>query len=179
MTIATDVWHAYVVNHIMEKSIALGKEHCQGCQLKWKSGFLHVHEQSPLLYKLETHLDTIRTTLLAGGLESLYNVFTKNETLALAKEEVLEQTRTLISHATARSLYYGRWVTVEHDIIFESMFMKRKRNRKVEKRSANFKPRRKRLFVDTDVQAKQYASQAVTLEDIFNEYDSSIKSRGQ
>ena len=101
MSIATDVWHAYVVNHIINKSIALSREHCQGCQLKWKSGFLHEHEQSPLLYKLECYLDTIRTTLLSGELENLYNVFTKNETLALPKKEALEETQSLISHAVS------------------------------------------------------------------------------
>ena len=168
MSIATDVWYAYVVNHIINKSIALSKEHCQGCQLKWKSGFLHEHEQSPLLYKLECYLDTIRTTLLSGELENLYNVFTKNETLALPKKEALEETQSLISHATAHSLYYGRWVTVEHDIIFESMFMKRKRVRKQAKRPINHKARRKNTFADD-------ASRAMTLDDIFNEYDSLSK----
>jgi len=178
MSIATDIWYAYVVNHIMDKSIALSKEHCQGCQLKWKSGFLHEHEQSPLLYKLECYLDIIRTTLLTGELENLYYVFMKNETLAFSKEEALEQTQSLISHATPHSLYYGRWVTVEHDIIFESMFMKRKRVRKQEKRPKQFKARRKRLFTDKDRQEKQYASRAdLTLEDIFNEYDSLTKNK--
>ena len=164
MTIATDIWYAYVVNHIMDKSIALSKEHCQGCQLKWKSGFLHAHEQSPLLYKLETHLETVRAALLAGELESLYKVFTKNETLTLPKEEALEQTRKLLSHATPSSLYYGRWVTVEHDIIFQEMFMKKKRARRQTRRK--LKARRKLPFTDKNVSSK-----AITLEDIFNEYD--------
>jgi len=177
MSIATDIWYAYVVNHIMDKSLSLSKEHCQGCQLKRKSGFSHEHEQSPLLYKLECYLDTIRAALLTGELENLYNMFTKNETLALSKEEALEQTRTLISHATARSLYHGRWVTVEHDTISEDTFRKRKRVRKQEKIA--FKVRKlkrakdvKNMLRKSNVQEKQYASRAVTLEDIFNEYDS-------
>jgi len=167
MSIATDVWYAYVVNHIMNKSIALSKEHCQGCQLKWKSGFLHEHEQTPLLYKLEYYLDTIRTTLLTGELESLYIVFTKNETLPSPKEDVLEQTRTILSQSTASSLYYGRWVTVEHDIIFENMFRTRKRVRKAVNKTIKSKARRLKQGLDDKA-----TKPTVSLEDIFNEYDS-------
>ena len=131
MSIATDVWFAYVVNHIMDKCIAISKEYCEGCQLKWKSAFLHQHEQLPLLKKIELHLDEVRGNLLGIGLESLFKKFIKDETLPTPKEELLQQTTSIIHHATPQSLYYGRWMTVEHDIIFQNMFLKQKRNKRI------------------------------------------------
>jgi len=130
MSIATDAWFAYVANYIMDRCIALCKDHCNGCRLKWGSAFLHQHEQLALLEKIELYLDQVRGKLLGIELESLYKVFTKNETLSTPKEELLQQTTFIIHHATPRSLYYGRWMTVEHDIIFHNMFMKRKRNKR-------------------------------------------------
>ena len=130
MSIATDVWFAYVVNHIMDRCRVICKEHCKGCQLKWKSAFLHQHEQLSLLEKVDLYLEQVRGNLLGVELESLYRRFTKTEPLSTPKEELLQQTTSIIHHATPRSLYYGRWMTVEHDIIFHNMFMKRKRNKR-------------------------------------------------
>ena len=130
MSIATDVWFAYVVNHLMDRCMTVCKDNCQGCQLKWKSAFLHQHEQLPLLKKIELHLDEVRGNLLGIGLESLYKIFIKDETLSTPKEELLQQTIAIIHHETPHSLYYGRWMTVEHDIIFQNMFLKQKRNKR-------------------------------------------------
>ena len=158
MSIATDVWFAYVVNHIMDKCIVISKEHCEGCRLKWKSAFLHQHEQLPLLKKVELYLDQVRGNFLGIELESLYNIFIKDETLSTPKEELLQQTASIIYHATPQSLYYGRWMTVEHDIIFQNLFLKQKRNKRkklaVAESTQNPKPSRsmgayKRKYKDT------------------------------
>ena len=158
MSIATDGWFAYVVNHIMDKCIVMCKEHCKGCQLKWKSAFLHQHEQLPLLDKIELYLDQVRGSLLGIELESLYKIFTKDETLPTPKEELLQQTASIINHATPRSLYYGRWMTVEHDFIFKNIFLKQKRRKRnkleVAESTQNLKPSRstvayKRKYKDT------------------------------
>ena len=180
MSIATDVWFAYVVNHIMDKCIIISKEHCQGCQLKWKSAFLHQHEQLPLLKKLELYLDQVRGNLLGIGLESLYKFFIKNETLSTPKEELLQQTTSIIHHATPQSLYYGRWMTVEHDINFQNMFLKQKRNKrkKLEVAESTQSPKRsrsigvqKRKYKDTPGSDKPVSSSDTqnqqTIEDIF------------
>ena len=161
----------------MDRCIALCKDHCQGCLLKWKSGFLHDHEQLPLLDKLELYLEPVRGKLLGGELESLYRLFTKNETLSTPKNELLKQTQSIISHATPRSLYYGRWITIEHDIIFQNIFMKRKRNIKKQESKKNLNPKnkQKRLHAKDNVgviESKQQVPSSVTqnqqtLEDIW------------
>ena len=73
MTIATDFWYAYVVNHIMDRCVALSKERCQGCLQKWKSSFLHEHEQLPLFAKVEYYLEEVRIALLKEDLVWLYH----------------------------------------------------------------------------------------------------------
>ena len=177
MSIATDVWFAYVVNHIMDKCIVISKEHCEGCQLKWKSAFLHQHEQLPLLKKVELYLDQVRGNFLGIELESLYKIFIKDETLSTPKEELLQQTASIIYHATAQSLYYGRWMTVEHDIIFQNLFLKRKRNANKRKKLAvaestqNPKPSRstgayKRKYKDTSGSDRPVSSNQPILENI-------------
>ena len=134
----------------------MSKEHCQGCKLKWKSAILHEHEQLSLLQKLELYLDPVRGKFLGIGLESLYKIFNKSEPLSTPKKELLDQTKSVLLFATPQSLYYGRWVTVEHEIIIENIFMKRKRNRKKKSESAepaqicNINPQKKRKYQDTD-----------------------------
>ena len=135
----------------MDRCIALCKDHCRGCLLRWKSGFLHEHEQLSLLDKLELYLELVREKLVGGELESLYKLFTKNETLSTPKNELLEQTQSMISHASPRSLYYGRWITIEHEIIFQNIFMKRKRNIKKREHKKNLSHKQKRLCTKDNV----------------------------
>ena len=149
MKIATDVWFAYVVNHIINKCIDMSKEHCQGCKLKWKSAILHEHEQLSLLQKLELYLDPVRGKFLGKGLESLYKIFNKSEPLSTPKKELLDQTKSILLFATPQSLYYGRWMTIEHEIIIQNIFMKRKRNKKKKSEAAEpaqLKPENTNLY---------------------------------
>ena len=79
MTIAKDIWFAYVINHIFEKSKQLAEERCNGCKLKLKSSILHEHEQITLLEKIETYLSEIRGNLLGYELENLFKRFSHQE----------------------------------------------------------------------------------------------------
>ena len=125
MSFAKDVWVAYVINNIMDNCKRLCKEHCKGCQLKWDSIFLHQHEQLSLLEKIEKYFDSVRGNLLGDELEGLFKHFAQNESISTyRKKEMLEQTRILILYATPHSLFYGRWITVEHELIFRDMFIK-------------------------------------------------------
>ena len=139
MTFKKDMWFAYVINHVIENCKSLCILQCKGCQLKWKSVILHQHEHLSLLEKIEKHLVSAREDLLGVKLRGLLKHFEQSETLSMAgKKELLNQTRTLILYATPQSLYYGRWMTVEHELIFRDMFIKRRRKtRDIKKAKAN------------------------------------------
>ena len=82
----------------------------------------------------------MRGNLLGGELEGLFKHFTQNETISTSrKKELLEQTRILILYATPHSLFYGRWMTVEHELIFRDMFIKRRRRRRDAKNAKSIK----------------------------------------
>ena len=115
-------------------------DQCQGCQINWKSAFLHQHEQLSLLEKIEKYFDSVRGNLLGDELEGLFKHFTQNESISTSrKKELLEQTRILILYATPHSLFYGRWMTVEHELIFRDMFIKRRRRRRDAKNAKSIK----------------------------------------
>ena len=115
-------------------------EQCQGCQINWKSAFLHQHEQLSLLEKIEKYFDSVRGNLLGYELEGLFKHFTQNESISTSRrKELLEQTRILILYATPHSLFYGRWMTVEHELIFRDMFIKRRRRRRDVKNAKSIK----------------------------------------
>ena len=77
--------------------------------------------------------------MLGVKLGGILKHFEQSETLSMAgKKELLNQTRTLILYDTHQSLYYGRWMTVEHELIFRDMFIKRRRKtRDIKKAKAN------------------------------------------
>ena len=173
MSIATDVWFAYVVNHIMDRCRVICKEHCKGCQLKWKSAFLHQHEQLSLLEKVDLYLEQVRRNLLGVECECLYRRFTKTEPLSTPKEELLQQTQCIIRYATPWSLYYGRWMTVEHELIFQGIFQKRKRNKKGLKSAKtndssgyNLGDKRRRVEDTTEPNKQVLGGSTQTIEDI-------------
>ena len=101
----------------------------------------------------------------------------------MSKKELLEQTRTIIFYATTNSLYYGGWLTAEHDIVFQKIFIKRKRKRVIHqnietptqnmiKTPTRRTKSKKRKILIKDSTPTQKIHNAPTLEDIFNEYDS-------
>ena len=136
MTFPKDVWFAYVINHIIENCKNVSTEQCKGCQLKWKSAILHQHEQLSLLEKIIKHLDSVRGNLLGIELEGLFKHFAQGGTISASrKKELLNQTKTLILCATPQSLYYGRWMSDEYEIIFQDMFARRRRKRRAAKKA--------------------------------------------
>ena len=146
------MWFAYVVNRIMENCKLLCKEQCRGCQQNWKSAFLHQHEQLSLLEKIEKYLDPVRGNFLGVELDDLFVNFTQNENITTArKKELIDQTRSIILNATPQSLYYGRWMTVEYELIFRDMFVIRRQKRLANKNTSDIQQssiRRKRRRLD-------------------------------
>ena len=87
MSFDKDIWIAYVVNHIIESCKRQCMDQCQGCQINWKSAFLHQHEQLSLLEKIETYFDSVRGNLLGEELEGLFKHFTQNESISTSRKK--------------------------------------------------------------------------------------------
>ena len=108
MTFSKYEWFAYIIDLIVDNCKRECKKQCKGCQLQWKSSFLHQHDQLSILGKVEKHLDSARGHLLCMNLEYLFHEFlcTQNEAISTSKEkELLDQTRCIIIYATPQSMY--------------------------------------------------------------------------
>ena len=106
MTFSKYEWLAYIMDLIVDNCKRECKKQCKGCQLQWKSTFLHQHEQLSILEKVEKHLNSARGHLLGINLEYLFQMFTQNESISACKgKELLDQTRSTIIYATPQSMY--------------------------------------------------------------------------
>ena len=126
-----EFWFGYVIDNLVSLCLKISKEQCKACQDKIKSPILHYHLSLSLEQIIDNYLDQARGQILGSELEALFNKFSKNIPEAKPmKKECLVSITTLLLHATAPSLYYGRWVTPEVEIYLRDAFVSKSRKRK-------------------------------------------------
>ena len=151
MTFTKEVWYAYVINNVIIKCKNICADRCQACQSKYKSPVLHDHEQLSLLQKIECFLDEVRGDVLGSELDNMFKKLSHYEkSIKPNKSELIEQVRNILLHATAASLYYGRWYTLEHEVFLRDLFSKPSTMRKMKSKTQTIRKSSKKIKLKED-----------------------------
>ena len=113
-----DSWIAFLCEHIVQKSIKISKDNCQGCRDGMQSPILHLHEQQSLIDKIRNAFEQARGAIILN-IEAYYKQFESKHPHSddKKKDKIIycNLARTFLLTATPESLYFGRYLSAEND----------------------------------------------------------------
>lgn len=121
----SDIWLAYLCEHIVRDAVNLAKDHCLGCKESKYSPLLHLHEQTSLLDKIRTYFEEIRGRVLST-LPDIYDRFKKQlahtTDLEKDKESYVDSARKFLLTITPDAVYFGRYIDEMTDSVLNDGF---------------------------------------------------------
>lgn len=111
-----NVWLAHLTNILVNNCIGIARRKCAACKNGIKSTLLHYHLQSSLFEKVKEHFEEVRGPMI-NKIDSCYNVFENKPEGLDNKEQYLFGGQTFLLLSTPESIYFGRYVTEELDLL--------------------------------------------------------------
>lgn len=111
-----NIWLAHLTNILVNNCITIARRKCAACKNGIKSSLLHYHLQSSLFEKVKDHFEEVRGPMI-NKIDSCYNVFESKPDNLENKEQYLFGGQTFLLLSTPESIYFGRYVTEELDVL--------------------------------------------------------------
>lgn len=138
-----ELWVGYLTSIIIQKCIKLARERCPGCERKFKSALLHLHQQVSLEQKLDCYFEEVRG-LLVSQIGFYFAEFEKKmgeDCVEDFKKMYIQHGKSFLFLTNARAIYYGQYINENNcEMIHSKIFSQEERASSLAEKSKTEEP---------------------------------------